>query len=87
MTTAGAPANAATTCERCPAGRSASMPNASTNTSDVVGLVKPTWTAVMAREYEPWSREHLVVDSAKMSAERAAQLISSKIAATKSEST
>jgi predicted kinase len=56
-------------------------------TSDVVGLVKPTWTAVMAREYEPWSREHLVVDSAKMSAERAAQLISSKIAATKSEST
>jgi hypothetical protein len=41
----------------------------------------------MAREYEPWSREHLVVDSAKMSAERAAQLISSKIAATKSEST
>jgi predicted kinase len=50
-------------------------------TSDVDGLVKPTWAAVMAREYEPWSREHLVVDSAKMSAETAAQLISSKIAA------
>ena len=48
-----------------------------TRTSDVEGLSKPTWAAVMAREYEPWTRKHLVVDSTRMSAESAAQLITS----------
>jgi len=52
-----------------------------TRTSDVEELVKPGWTAVMNREYEPWSRKHLVVDSATTSAESAAQLITSMISA------
>jgi predicted kinase len=47
--------------------------------SDVEGLVKPTWSAVRDRTYEPWSREHLVLDSAEISAEGAAQLIMSRM--------
>jgi hypothetical protein len=47
--------------------------------------MKPTWAAVMEREYEPWTRKHLVVDSAKMSAEHAALLIGSKIASARAE--
>jgi predicted kinase len=51
-----------------------------TRTSDVEGLLKPTWSAVLEREYQPWNRRHLVVDSAKTSPESAVQLITSKIA-------
>jgi hypothetical protein len=57
-----------------------------TRTSDVEGLLKPTWTPVFEREYEPWSREHLVVDSAHLSGESAAQLLTSKIASARAES-
>ena len=32
--------------------------------TDVDGLVKPTWQEVARREYEPWRREHLVIDTA-----------------------
>ena len=32
--------------------------------TDVAGLVKPTWAEVMDREYEPWSRPPVVIDSA-----------------------
>jgi hypothetical protein len=50
-----------------------------TRTTDVEGLMKPTWAAVMEREYEPWRRKHLVADTARMSAESAVRLITSKI--------
>jgi predicted kinase len=56
-----------------------------TRTSDVEGLMKPTWATVMEREYEQWSRKHLVVDSAKMSAEQAARLIGSKVASARAQ--
>jgi hypothetical protein len=52
-----------------------------TCTSDVEGPRKPTWSAVLERKYEPWRRKHLVVDSARMSAESAARLIAAKIVA------
>jgi hypothetical protein len=32
--------------------------------TDVECLVKPDWTAVTARQYEPWAREHFIIDSA-----------------------
>ena len=32
-------------------------------TTDVEGLVKPEWDAVVARAYEPWSRPHVTIDS------------------------
>lgn len=32
--------------------------------SDIAGLNLPTWAAVMARDYEPWSGPRLVIDTA-----------------------
>ena len=32
--------------------------------TDVAGLLKPTWSAVTEHHYEPWTRRHVVVDSA-----------------------
>jgi len=32
--------------------------------SDIPGLKLPTWQDVLSRNYEPWDREHVVVDSA-----------------------
>ena len=34
-----------------------------TRTSDVPGLVLPDWAAVMERDYHPWNREHLTIDT------------------------
>jgi predicted kinase len=33
-------------------------------TADIAGLKLPTWEKVVAREYEPWNRDHLVIDTA-----------------------
>lgn len=52
-----------------------------TRASDVDGLTKPTWAALVAREYEPWSRERLVVDSAATSAASAVDRIAATLAA------
>lgn len=43
--------------------------------SDVDGLVKPTWAEVVDREYEPWSRTPVMVDSAITSIARAVEQI------------
>jgi predicted kinase len=53
---------------------------AETRSSDVDGLVKPAWTAIVDREYGPWLRRPLVVDSATTSLDRAAQRIASRMA-------
>lgn len=37
---------------------------ATNRTSDVDGLRKPSWQAIQGREYEPWDRSHVVVDTA-----------------------
>ena len=50
-----------------------------TRTSDVEGLAKPTWTAVVEREYEPWTREHLVIDSTTTSPGQAADKIAAEM--------
>ena len=50
-----------------------------TRTTDVEGLLKPTWSEIMDREYEPWSRPHLPVDSARISVEDAAMLIAARM--------
>ena len=47
--------------------------------SDVEGLVKPTWTAILEREYEPWLRKPLVLDSAITSPDIAAPKIASRM--------
>lgn len=42
---------------------------------DIAGLTKPTWEQITSREYEPWERDRLVVDSAVLGAEESAQLV------------
>ena len=42
---------------------------ATTRTVDIPGLVVPTWADILAREYEPWDRSHLVLDTAGQPAE------------------
>ena len=42
---------------------------------DVPGLVPPTWAAVQQRDYEPWTTQRLVIDTASVSAREAAQSI------------
>jgi predicted kinase len=36
-----------------------------TRAIDVAGLVPPTWQEVLDRDYEPWDRPHLVLDTAR----------------------
>ncbi|HEY5711312.1 MAG TPA: AAA family ATPase [Allosphingosinicella sp.] len=33
--------------------------------TDIPGLIPPTWAAVVARDYEPWSEPRVVVDTAR----------------------
>jgi predicted kinase len=51
-----------------------------TRVSDVDGSPKPTWAAVLKREYEPWNRERLVIDTATTSPESAADTIAARMA-------
>lgn len=34
---------------------------------DIAGLRLPTWQQIQDREYEPWARDHLVLDTARLS--------------------
>jgi predicted kinase len=36
-----------------------------TRTSDIAGLPLPSWEEVIAREYEPWHRDRIVIDTAR----------------------
>lgn len=49
---------------------------ASMRVSDVPGFQLPVWLDIVSREYEPWDRDHVIVDTAAASAaECLAQLI------------
>ncbi|SCX12558.1 Predicted kinase [Mycolicibacterium fluoranthenivorans] len=43
-----------------------------TRVSDIPGLVLPSWPQVLERVYEPWHRDHLVIDTAVSSIAEAA---------------
>ena len=43
--------------------------------SDIPHLVLPTWQQVLDRFYEPWPRDRLVIDTAKLSVEEAADFV------------
>ena len=43
--------------------------------SDIAGLRLPAWEEVVSRAYHPWEREHLVIDTARMSIELSVQTI------------
>jgi len=38
-----------------------------TRSADINGLRLPTWQEVVSREYEPWDRDHIVIDTASRS--------------------
>jgi predicted kinase len=42
---------------------------ATTRTTDIPGLTLPTWQDILEREYEPWDRAHVVLDTAGTPAE------------------
>jgi len=50
-----------------------------TRGSDVDGLVKPTWSAVGDRGYEPWERPHLVLDTATTPVEAAVDRVAALV--------
>jgi predicted kinase len=41
-----------------------------TRTTDIAGFTLPTWQEVLAREFEPWGREHVVIDTAGRTVEQ-----------------
>ena len=50
---------------------------ASMRISDIPGFQLPAWLDIVAREYEPWDREHVIVDTAAATvAECVAELLS-----------
>ncbi|WP_410674077.1 AAA family ATPase [Amycolatopsis sp. cmx-4-68] len=48
---------------------------AETRDVGVPGLEPPSWAQIVAREYEPWTRDRLVVDTARLPAGEAAAVI------------
>ncbi|HIW06915.1 MAG TPA: AAA family ATPase [Candidatus Ignatzschineria merdigallinarum] len=44
-------------------------------TSDISGLVNPTWDAILHRPYESWDRPHLILDTALLSPEQCVEKI------------
>ena len=42
--------------------------------SDVDGLVLPSWQAILDREYSPWREPHIVIDTARLTADEAVEL-------------
>lgn len=46
-----------------------------TRANDIQGLYPPTWLQVLEREYDPWERERLVLDTAKLTLDEAVRRI------------
>lgn len=49
--------------------------------SDIPGLVLPTWQQVVDRAYEPWDRDHLIIDTARSAIPDTVEQIRQKAAA------
>lgn len=49
--------------------------------SDIPGLKLPTWEEIVSREYHPWNRKHIVVDTARQSIEQSVHFLQEAIAA------
>ena len=48
-----------------------------TRTADIPGLNLPTWQAVVSREYRSWGREHIVINTARLSVEESVKILQS----------
>ena len=53
--------------------------------TDVQGLIKPDWAAVAARDYEPWTRHHLIIDSTATSPQVTARRIIAAVKAVQAD--
>jgi predicted kinase len=42
---------------------------------DISGLRLPTWEQVVSRDYHPWTREHIVIDTASQSVEQSVKTL------------
>lgn len=51
--------------------------------TDILGLKLPTWEEIVSREYHPWNRQHIVVDTARQSVEQSVRFLREAIAAQK----
>ncbi|WP_320673393.1 AAA family ATPase [Aeromonas salmonicida] len=49
-------------------------------TADIAGFALPDWQAVLDRDYEPWDRERLILDSATLSVEQSVERIIAALA-------
>ena len=49
---------------------------------DIPGITAPTWLEIVDREYRPWSRDHLIIDTAVVGAEAGARVVEAAIAET-----
>jgi predicted kinase len=47
--------------------------------ADIPGLTPLAWAEVLAREYAPWDREHIEIDTSELSVEESVELILSKV--------
>jgi predicted kinase len=47
--------------------------------TDLAGCRMPTWSDVLERDYQPWSRERLVIDTARLNVERSVARILSAV--------
>ncbi len=54
--------------------------------TDVEGLIKPDWESIAAREYEPWTRPHLTINSTTTSPQIAVRRIIEAVEATNRQS-
>jgi predicted kinase len=50
-------------------------------TSDIPGLISPTWQAVLERDYEPWEEPQLIIDTARLSRYEAISMVERHIGA------
>ncbi|GMK40604.1 kinase [Paenibacillus sp. CCS19] len=46
-----------------------------TRVSDIPGLQQPSWEAVESRHYEPWDRDHIIIDTARHNIAQSMQLL------------
>jgi predicted kinase len=46
-----------------------------TRRTDVAGLKLPSWEEVVSRDYQPWAREHIIIDTAGRSVEQCVQIV------------
>ena len=63
-----------------PIGDSSTNHAVETRSTDLSGFRLPTWEEVVGREYEPWDREHIVIDTAGQDVEQSVTVLLAALA-------